>query len=108
IGSAMMPVFSLATLGVEPHNAGLASALVTTAQQLGGGIGAALLNGLAGLAHPAAPAAAGSLMSGYGVAAAGGALLLALAALRAGGLPSSPLEPPQRPDRAANPAATAS
>lgn len=78
IGSAMMPVFSLATLGVEPHNAGLASALVSAAQQLGGGIGAALLNALA-------------LVAGYGWAGCGGAALLAAAALCAWGLP--PAEP---------------
>jgi MFS family permease len=94
IGSAMMPVFSLATLGVEPHNAGLASALVTTAQQLGGGIGAALLNAVARWAQPAAPSGAGSAASfitGYGWAACGGAALLAAAALCARGLrPEAP------------------
>ncbi|HEU4578457.1 MAG TPA: MFS transporter [Polyangiaceae bacterium] len=83
IGSAMMPVFSLATLGVEPHNAGLASALVSAAQQLGGAIGAALLNALA-------------LAAGYGLAACGGAVLLAAAALCAWGL-----APPGEPLRAA-------
>jgi predicted MFS family arabinose efflux permease len=76
IGSAMMPVFSLATLAVEPHNAGLASALVSAAQQLGGGIGAALLNALA-------------LVAGYGWAGCGGAALLAAAALCAWGLPAA-------------------
>jgi MFS family permease len=91
IGSAMMPVFSLATLGVEPHNAGLASALVTTAQQLGGGIGAALLNAVAGLVHPASQpgVASASLVEGYGLAAAGGAVLLLVAASRAWALPPS-------------------
>ena len=93
IGSAMMPIFSLATLGVEPHEAGLASALVTAAQQLGGGIGAALLNWLAGSGRAEAPAGlpqAAALAGGHGVAAAGGALLLAAAALRAWSLPQSP------------------
>jgi MFS family permease len=92
IGSAMMPVFSLATLGVEPHNAGLASALVNSAQQLGGGIGATALNALAGLVHTATEpgvSSAASLVGGYGAAAAGGAVLLGAAALCAGGLPAS-------------------
>jgi predicted MFS family arabinose efflux permease len=82
IGSAMMPTFSLATLGVEPQNAGLASALITTAQQLGGGIGAALLNAVATTlgALPGTPGAAAS-GDGYPVAAASGAGLLACAAL---------------------------
>lgn len=92
IGAAMMPLFSLATLGVEPHNAGLASALVTSAQQLGGGIGAALLNAVAALAHTASGPGSGSaasLMAGYGWAACSGAGLLAAAALCAWGLPAS-------------------
>jgi predicted MFS family arabinose efflux permease len=42
-----MPTFSLATLGVDPRQTGLASALITAAQQLGGGVGAALLNRVA-------------------------------------------------------------
>jgi hypothetical protein len=97
IGSAMMPVFSFATLGVEPHNAGLASALVSSAQQLGGGIGVAALNALAGLVHTATEpgvSSSASLVGGYGAAAAGGAMLLGAAALCAGGLPASALESP--------------
>jgi hypothetical protein len=38
---------SLATLGVEPRDAGVASAMVNTSQQVGGAIGTALLNTIA-------------------------------------------------------------
>ena len=41
------PSFNTATLGVAPHDAGVASALVNTSQQIGGSIGTALLNTLA-------------------------------------------------------------
>lgn len=86
----MMPTFSLATLGVEPQNAGLASALITTAQQLGGGIGAALLNAVATSlgALPSTPGEAAS-GEGYPLAAATGAALLASAALCASRLGTS-------------------
>lgn len=90
VGAAMMPVFSLATLAVEPKNAGLASALVSSAQQLGGGVGAALLNAIGG--HDlGAPSAGAHGVGGQGLAAAAGALLLAAAALCAWRLPASPV-----------------
>jgi EmrB/QacA subfamily drug resistance transporter len=47
MGSAFMPAMSLATLGVEPRDAGVASAMVNTSQQVGGAIGTALLNTIA-------------------------------------------------------------
>jgi MFS family permease len=81
IGSAMMPTFSLATLGVEPQNAGLASALITTAQQLGGGVGAALLNAVATSVGSAPSAPAAAAHDGYALAVATGAGLLGCAML---------------------------
>ncbi|KOV62608.1 Puromycin resistance protein pur8 [Streptomyces sp. NRRL WC-3618] len=47
MGSAFMPAMSLATLGVEPRDSGVASAMVNTSQQVGGAIGTALLNTIA-------------------------------------------------------------
>ncbi|MFD9733110.1 MFS transporter [Umezawaea sp. NPDC059074] len=44
IGLAMAPAMNVATLGVDPHDAGVASATVNTAQQIGGSIGTALLS----------------------------------------------------------------
>ncbi|MCW3003573.1 MAG: transporter [Conexibacter sp.] len=46
-GLIFAPAISSATLGVEPHDAGVASAMVNTMQQIGGSIGTALLSTLA-------------------------------------------------------------
>jgi EmrB/QacA subfamily drug resistance transporter len=54
IGAGLGLVFSAAmataTFGVEPHDAGVASAMVNTTQQIGGSIGTALLSTLAAAA----------------------------------------------------------
>lgn len=47
MGTAFMPAMSLATYGVQPQDAGVASAMVNTSQQVGGAIGTALLNTIA-------------------------------------------------------------
>jgi EmrB/QacA subfamily drug resistance transporter len=47
IGLVMAPAMNVATLGVDADDAGVASALVNTMQQIGGSIGTALLNTLA-------------------------------------------------------------
>jgi EmrB/QacA subfamily drug resistance transporter len=47
LGLVMAPAMSTATLGVDPHDAGVASAMVNTGQQVGGSIGTALLSTLA-------------------------------------------------------------
>ncbi|MFI9587868.1 MFS transporter [Streptomyces sp. NPDC052236] len=47
MGTAFMPAMSLATYGVRPEDAGVASAMVNTSQQVGGAIGTALLNTIA-------------------------------------------------------------
>lgn len=70
ISTAMVPAFSTATLGVDRRDAGVAAALVNSAQQIGGSAGAALLNALA-------------TMLGIQAAAGCGALLLVLAAIAA-------------------------
>lgn len=47
LGTAFMPAMSLATARVKPEDAGVASAMVNTSQQVGGAIGIALLNTIA-------------------------------------------------------------
>ncbi|MFJ1703985.1 MFS transporter [Kitasatospora sp. NPDC088346] len=47
MGTAFMPAMSMATHGVKPQDAGVASAMVNTSQQVGGAIGTALLNTIA-------------------------------------------------------------
>jgi hypothetical protein len=44
MGSIFAPAFSTATLGVEGSEAGVASAMVNTSQQVGGSVGTALLS----------------------------------------------------------------
>jgi EmrB/QacA subfamily drug resistance transporter len=53
MGTAFMPAMSMATHGVRPEDAGVASAMVNTSQQVGGSIGTALLNTLAASATTA-------------------------------------------------------
>lgn len=53
MGTAFMPAMALATHGVQPRDAGVASAMVNTSQQVGGAIGTALLNTVAASATTA-------------------------------------------------------
>jgi len=53
MGTAFMPAMSLATHGVQPRDAGVASAMVNTSQQVGGAIGTALLATIANSAATA-------------------------------------------------------
>jgi sugar phosphate permease len=46
-GLIVGPSFATATVGVPPHDSGVASAMVNTSQQIGGSIGTALLSTLA-------------------------------------------------------------
>lgn len=62
MGSAFVPMSSTALVGVDPADAGVASALVNTTQQVGSSLGTALLNTLAAnataafvLANPTLP-----------------------------------------------------
>lgn len=50
LGMIMAPSMNTATSGVDPRDAGVASAMVNTSQQVGGSIGTALLNTLAAAA----------------------------------------------------------
>jgi EmrB/QacA subfamily drug resistance transporter len=50
LGLVFAPAFTLGTLGVEPSDAGAASAMVNVAQQIGGSVGTSLLNTIAAVA----------------------------------------------------------
>lgn len=89
MGCVFVPAFSLATQGVAPREAGVAAAVVNTAQQVGGSVGTALLNTIAAGATAAYLAAhpgfgADGLVHGFTVAALWGAGILATAAVLAG------------------------
>ncbi|MFJ6699881.1 MFS transporter [Streptomyces sp. NPDC091272] len=47
LGAAFSPAMNLATQGLRPEDAGAASAMVNTSQQIGGAVGTALLNTIA-------------------------------------------------------------
>src|SRR5919198_5193297 len=105
MGLAFVPAFSLATQGVAPRETGIASAMVNTANQVGGSIGTAVLNTIAAsatagylAAHAggAATAALG-LLHGFSVAIGWGAGILAAAALIAAVMIDA-----GRPSRSAN------
>jgi EmrB/QacA subfamily drug resistance transporter len=89
LGLVMAPAMSTATLGVDRRDAGVASAMVNTGQQVGGSIGTALLSTLAsvaahhyGAAHrPAADLVAQAAVHGYTTAFTWSAGIFALGAL---------------------------
>lgn len=92
-GLVMAPSMAAATFGVAPHDAGVASAMVNTGQQVGGSIGTALLStiaasattdALAGAGRPAPDLLAQAAVHGYTTAFWWAAGILALGALVTG------------------------
>jgi len=87
LGLVFAPAFSTATLGVEPSDAGVASAMVNTSQQVGGSVGTALLSTLAGsaassyVAENGPNAAAAAAVHGYTTAFYWSAAIFALGAV---------------------------
>ncbi|HEX4009984.1 MAG TPA: MFS transporter [Solirubrobacteraceae bacterium] len=83
MGLAFVPITLLATSGVPPEDAGLASGLFNTAQQVGGSLGLAILSTLAAsqtarVLHGTSQAAVfAARVSGYHVAFLGAAIMLA-------------------------------
>jgi EmrB/QacA subfamily drug resistance transporter len=89
MGLVFVPLSNTALNGVANHDAGVASALVNTSQQVGGSLGTALLNTIFTtvvanylIAHGTSPAAqAGGAIHGYNVAFLVSALLMAASAV---------------------------
>ncbi|HET9059488.1 MAG TPA: MFS transporter [Acidimicrobiales bacterium] len=86
LGFVFVPFSSTALIGVAPHDAGVASALVNATQQVGGSIGTALLNTVATSAvgsylvtHHGAAAKAAASVHGYSVGFICSAAIMALA-----------------------------
>ncbi|MGI8751669.1 MAG: MFS transporter [Acidimicrobiales bacterium] len=106
LGLVFVPVSSVALFRVSDNDAGVASAMVNTTQQVGGAVGTAVLNTVAATAtatylrsHGAGAALAGSV-HGFTVAFAVGAAIVAVAVVcvlalirtRAGDVASSPAD----------------
>ena len=99
ISCAMVPTFSVATLGVDAREAGVAAATVNTAQQVGASIGTALLNTVAASATvaflashaPGTVSRATALVHGFALATAWGAAILLIGAVLAMTLINAPV-----------------
>ncbi len=98
-GCVITPAFSVATQDVDRRETGVAAATINTAQQVGGSLGAALLNTIAAAAttgYLAAPAHRGSdtvaraLVHGYTTATGWAAAILLAAAILAAALINAP------------------
>ncbi len=101
MGFAFVPLSNTALIGVSPHDAGVASALVNATQQVGGSLGTALLNTVAASAtaayltehgHALHTVAAG-LVHGYTIAFVLSAALVALAVIATVGLVRTHYQP---------------
>jgi MFS family permease len=81
LGLTFVPVTLLATTNVPAEDAGLASGLFNTSQQIGGALGLAILSTLAATrtSHEQSLGHAAALLSGYHLAFLVGAALMAVA-----------------------------
>src|SRR5256886_14455890 len=97
ISCVMVPAFSTATQRVDPREAGVASATVNAASQVGGSLGTALLNAVAVSAAAGFAGVRGAaFVHGFAVATAWGAGILVLAALVAAALVNASRPQPHR------------
>jgi EmrB/QacA subfamily drug resistance transporter len=91
LSTLMVPAFSTATRGVEPRQAGVASAVVNATQQVGASLGTAALNSIAVAATAAfAGPRPVAIVHGFDQATAVGAGIMLLAAVVAGLLINAP------------------
>jgi EmrB/QacA subfamily drug resistance transporter len=97
MGTAMSTSINTATLGVDPQDAGVASATVNTMQQVGGSVGTALLSSIAGTATAAALAVAGTSQRTAALAGYDRAFLVAAAIFVVGAVVCGLLVPAGRP-----------
>jgi EmrB/QacA subfamily drug resistance transporter len=91
MGLTFVPVTLIATSGIDHDNAGLASGLLNTSQQVGGALGLAILSTLAAdrtttalsgvSGTPSAGEQASALVDGFRIAFAGGAAFMAAGAI---------------------------
>ncbi|HSX42774.1 MAG TPA: MFS transporter [Candidatus Saccharimonadales bacterium] len=83
IGMTMMPTIAAATSGVPAHEAGIASGLISTSQQMGGALGLSVLSGIATsvAAHWVHAGSAQAAVHGSRMAFLAAAGLMALASL---------------------------
>ncbi|HYN75052.1 MAG TPA: MFS transporter [Candidatus Limnocylindria bacterium] len=88
MGFVFVPLSATALFGVQSHDAGVASAVLNSAQQIGGSLGTALLNTIAAtatasflIANPGLDSIQDGLVTGYTTAFWVGAALLAAAAV---------------------------
>jgi EmrB/QacA subfamily drug resistance transporter len=110
LGAAIVPLTLTALSAIQPAEAGITSALVTAGQQIGGGVGLAVLGSVAASSargylgsHPAGAAAAGA--HGYRMAFLVAAVILMVASALATvlikqarpGRPAAPTEPAAQP-----------
>jgi MFS family permease len=81
IGMTFMPLIAAATSGVPRHEAGLASGLITTSQQMGGALGLAIISGAAASVTAASAylGATGALVHGFDRAMLVGLVFMAVA-----------------------------
>jgi hypothetical protein len=102
-GLVIAPSFATATLGVPRRDSGVASAMVSTSQQIGGSIGTALLSTMAVSATTDYLAANGpqfiqqAAVEGYTTAFWWGAAIFAVGALITGSLMRSGARPEMAP-----------
>jgi len=85
MGLTFMPLMAAATSGVPGHEAGLASGLINTSQQMGGAVGLAALSGIAAsvTVHATHLNALAAVVHGYDRAFLAGVLFMAFALLLA-------------------------
>ena len=102
LGLAFVGLLVASTTGVQPADAGLASGLINTSQQIGGAVGLAVTTTIAAArtasllhaGHPAAAALTGGFHDAFAVT---GALALTAAAVAIGLIRRAPAAPPASP-----------
>ncbi len=102
LGMTVLPMTVAATSGVAAENAGVASALMNTARQMGGGLGLAVLNVVAGATGASVAAAVAT--AHYSSALLGAALLVTVAGLLTGFMPGPGRAPRTAPKAQPRPA----
>jgi EmrB/QacA subfamily drug resistance transporter len=107
MGTAMSTSINTATLGVDPQDAGVASASVNTMQQVGGSVGTALLSSIAGTATAGALAVAGTSPRTAALAGYDRAFVVASIIFVIGAVVCASLVPAGRPHAVASTTTTA-